>query len=130
MTETTLPRGNIAWMDPIREDLRELKRELRDDLKGIRESVESLSGKLSEHALEDADRQAIVATELGTMRTQLDTLDTQTGDRHRFVRGWVAGLLAVAIAATIGFLLRSAIDVQVARPNTPTVAAPQAAPSR
>jgi len=114
-------------MDPIREDLRELKRDLREDMKGVRDAVESLTGKFTEHTLDDADRDARVATELGKMRTKLDTLDGEVGERSRFVRNWVFGLVAVAIAATVGFLVRNAIDVQVARPG---VQAPQPAPSR
>lgn len=124
MAEGALPRGTVFNMDPIREDLRELKRDLREDVKGVREAVESLVTKFTEHTLEDADREARVATELGTMRTKLNTLDTEVGERNRFIRNWVFGLLAVAIAATVGFLVRSAIDAQV-RPAAPASSAPR-----
>lgn len=121
MAEGTLPRGTVFNMDPIREDLRELKRDLREDVKGVREAVESLVTKFTEHTLEDADREARVATELGKMRTQLDTLDEETGERSRFLRNWTFGLIAIAIAATVGFLVRSAIDSQV-KPASPAPA--------
>jgi hypothetical protein len=130
MTEGALPRGTVFNMDPIREDLRELKRDLREDMKGVREAVESLAGKFTEHTLEDADREAKVATELGKMRTKLDTLDGEVGERSRFIRNWVFGLIAVAIAATVGFVVRSAIDVQVGRPASPAPQASQPAPAR
>lgn len=113
-------------MDPIREDLRELKRDLKEELKGLRSDIAGLSTKLENHAAEDTDRESRTvaelgkaATELGVMRSKLNSIELAIDDRQKFIRGWVAGLLALAVAATVGFVIRSSIDVQIARPMPP-----------
>jgi hypothetical protein len=124
MAEVALPHGTVISMDPIREDLRELKRDLKEDLRSIKSDVQGLVRKLDDHIQEDADAQGRIAGDLGVFREKLSTLSNDFGDRSKFVRNWVFGLIAVAIAATVGFLFRSAIDAQV-KPATPA-----AVPSR
>lgn len=111
-------------MDPIREDLRELKRDIKGGIEALQEAVQGLGEKLAMHALEDADREGKVSAELGIMRAELRSLTTDSQDRQKFMRGWLGGLVAVAITAGVGYLFRSAIDGQsVVRPS-PTLAAP------
>lgn len=110
-------------MDPIREDLKELRRDIREALGGLQESVHGLGEKLSTHALEDADREGKVSAELGIMSSRLSLLSAASDDRHKFFRGWVAGIVAVAIAAGVGFLFRSAIETSS---RVPFVITPEA----
>jgi len=109
-----------------KEDFRELARELREGQEGIREEIRGLGTQLSTHALEDATREGKTAAELSTVRAKLESLSDSSDDRHRFMRGWLGGLLTVAIAAGIGFLFRSAIAVQTSSPPQSPPAAPAA----
>lgn len=104
-------------MDPVREDLKELRRDVKDGMAALQEALQGLGEKLSKHALEDSEREGKTVGELGVMKTQLMTLASASEDRQKFVRGWIAGLAAVAIAAGIGFLFRAAIENQ----HTPVV---------
>lgn len=98
--------GNVAI---TKEDFRHFARELREGQESIREEIRSLGTQLSTHALEDATREGKTAAELSTVRAKLQSLADSSDDRHRFVRGWLGGLLAAALAAAIGFLFRSAL---------------------
>jgi len=104
-------------MDPVREDLKEIRRDLKDGMVALQETIHGLGNKLSEHALEDADREGKVMSEIGVMKTQLKNLTTVSDDRQKFMRGWIAGLLAVALATSVGFLFRTAIENQ----HTPVI---------
>jgi len=99
-------------MDPVREDLKDLRRDLKEGMEGLQGLMRAFGDKLSAHALEDADREGRVASELGVMRSKLDSLTTVSEDRQRFMRGWLAGIIAVAVAAGVGFLFRSALENQ------------------
>ena len=91
--------------------------------------VRGVGESLNTHALEDADREGKWAGEIGIMRTELTSLKVDSQDRQKFIRGWIAGLIAVSLAAGIGFLFRSAIDVQIARPvQSPAPVAPARSP--
>jgi hypothetical protein len=92
-----------------KEDFRELRKDLRDGIVSLREGLDDLGEKLSQHALEDADREGRAAAEIGAMRVRIDNLSESVTDRHKFVRGWIGGLLALAVSATVGFLLRSSL---------------------
>lgn len=114
-------------MELTREDLRELRDDFREGVESVREEIRGLGEKLTKHAEEDASRETKTAVELSAVRTKLDSLAGDVVDRNRFVRGWIAGLLALAVAAAVGFLVRSAIQtqVEVARPvQLPQRAAP------
>lgn len=122
-------------MDPIREDLKELRADFKVGIDSLQRAVRDLGEKLSEHALEDADREGKLTGEIGIMRTKIESIADVAEDRQRFIRGWIGGLIAVAVTAGGGFLLRSAIDVKVAQPvqniwqpMPPAAAAPPARP--
>ena len=101
-----------------KEDFRELAREVREGREGILAEIRSLGSALNAHALEDAEREGKSGRELSAMRAKLESLADSSDDRHRFLRGWLGGLVAVAVAAGLGFLFRSAIDVQNSRPTS------------
>jgi hypothetical protein len=106
-------------MDPVREDLREIRSDLKAGISALQESVKQLGDKLSSHALEDADREGKVTAELGMVRSKLEVLASQTDDRQRFLRGWIGGLVAIFLAAGVGFIIRNAIDSQIYRAPVP-----------
>jgi hypothetical protein len=112
-----------------KEDFRDLARELREGQEGIRTEIRSLGSALNAHALEDAEREGKSGRELSTVRAKLESLADSSDDRHRFLRGWLGGLVAVAVAAGLGFLFRSAIDVQISRPSSQPPFQQQPSPS-
>jgi hypothetical protein len=101
-----------------KEDFRELARELREGQEGIRQEIRSLGTALNAHALEDSTREGHALSNLSTMRTKIEALTISADDRHRFTRGWIGGLLAVAVAACLGFLFKTAIAIERSTPST------------
>lgn len=99
-----------------KEDLKELRENLNEGLGRVRSDIKELGGKLEKHALEDAEREGVVTGEISNVRTRLESLTESVTDRQKFLRSFIAGLVAVAIAAAGGFLIRNAIQVEVAKP--------------
>lgn len=95
--------------DITKEDLRELRTDLRAGIDSLREEFRGLGDKLVKHALEDADREGRTIADLGTMRTKLESLTESVNDRYKFNRGWIMGLLALAVSAVAGFIVRSSL---------------------
>jgi hypothetical protein len=112
-----------------KEDFREFTREVREGQEGIREEIRGIVSALNAHSIEDAEREGKAGRELSSMRAKLESLSEASSDRHRFMRGWIGGLIALAVAAGMGFLFRSAVEVQIARPSPPAPAAPALAPA-
>lgn len=98
-------------------ELEKLHDKLENGFGGLRSDFSELKGELSTHFTEDAQHQGRVSMEIGVVKEKLNALTENVSDRQRFLRNWIAGLIAVAIAGAIGFLIRSAIDVQVAKPT-------------
>lgn len=97
-------------------ELEKLNDKLEQGFGGLRSDFSELRGDLANHFTEDAQQAGRVSLELGVVKEKLSTLTENVADRQKFLRNWIAGLIAVAIAGAVGFLIRSAIDVQVAKP--------------
>lgn len=95
-------------------ELSELKQDINRNFENLRSDIKDLIAKIDKHVGEDAEFQGTVAAELGIVRNKLEGVD----DRNKFVRNWIAGLLAMAVAAVVGFVIRNSIQVEVARPVT------------
>lgn len=84
----------------------------REDLRDLKDSIgkrfDTLEEKLDEHVKDDQK----VATQVAVIENKIGALTSSS----RFIVNWAFGLLAIAIAGAVGFLFRSSIDVQVARP--------------
>lgn len=97
-------------------ELEKLSDKIESGFDGIRSDFSELKGELSNHFTEDAQHQGRVSMEIGVVKEKLNSLTENVADRQKFLRNWIAGLIAVAIAGVVGFLIRNAIDVQVAKP--------------
>lgn len=97
-------------------ELEKLSDKIDSGFEGIRSDFSELKGSMATHFTEDAQHQGRVSMEMGVVKEKLSALSENVADRQKFLRNWIAGLIAVALAGAVGFLIRNAIDVQVAKP--------------
>ena len=93
----------------------------REDIRDLKESIgkrfDSLEEKIGDHIKDDQK----VALQVAVIDNKVGSL---SGGSKVLIQ-WALGLVAVAIAGAVGFLFRSSIDVQVARPVQQYLPQPQ-----
>jgi Sec-independent protein translocase protein TatA len=95
-----------------RGDLREMRRDLLKAVDEIKSTQREMTKSLEDHFKEDSERNTDTQISLSGLNQRVESL---TSSRKAMAQ-WVLGLVAMAVAAVVGFVVRSAIEVQVARP--------------
>lgn len=109
MTDSSDPEDRRT---ATRGDLREMRRDLLKAVDEIKSTQREMTKSLEDHFKEDSERNTDTQISLSGLNQRVESL---TSSRKAMAQ-WVLGLVAMAVAAVVGFVVRSAIEVQVARP--------------